>query len=335
MAESQEIFRRSQAFSSDIEHITKLAANLLEAHTAAVFLPQDLLVSIVSDNKTGNKELLEPVAVHTLAPTYADLKTLRSDAGLIGWVSKNKKSIHVSPFERDSRVLGIYKEDLQLKSFLGVPVLIQDHNEICGVLIADSKKAFAFSKLQGKLLEDLAQQVSRTISLYRDKTSLKEVKKEYSQFIQKGEKLIQTMGPAEIAALRIRVSNISECEKQIGTGETLKLIDQVYRLITQAIPPHCPICITITGEIICLIDSMTTDLYTNKILAITEYTKIQGRTLQVEFRARSIGKTEKFISLENLVTQTHFEETIRSTNNGIQINQDNYQSQIKRVISFR
>jgi hypothetical protein len=106
--------------------------------------------------------------------------------GLIGWVAKHNRSIHVSPFERDSRTLGIYSEDQQLKSFIGIPVNLGAGNPSggasspsaggeesanVGVIACDSKKSFAFSKLQGKLLEDLAAEVSNTVRLIRTRAA--------------------------------------------------------------------------------------------------------------------------------------------------------------------
>ncbi len=303
-ANAGSLSQEAESFASDINRIAALAANLLEAHSVVVFLPASSCGQLVEDT---DRNLLIPVGVHTLSPTSILAKGLSLESGLIGWVAKNKKSIHVSPFERDSRVLGFYKEDLMLKSLIGVPIALKDRNDICGVMLADSKKSFAFSKLQGKLLEDLAVQVSRTIALHNNSQKQPDIKTSWNQFISSADKFADSNGRNEIAAVRIRATNISEFESRFGLIQTCSFLQQVYRLISQSLPPHCPTFVTPLGEYVMLIDSMTTDLYTNKILALTEYTKLHGMNLQIEFRARAFPRGERTLSLEHLINLTAFE----------------------------
>ncbi len=323
----------AEGLSTDINRIAALAANLLEAHSVVVFLPQSSSGQVVPED---DRNLLIPVGIHTLAPSMILAKGLSLDAGLIGWVAKNKKSIHVSPFERDSRVLGFYKEDLLLKSLIGVPIALKDRSDICGVMLADSKKSFAFSKLQGKLLEDIAVQVSRTIVLHNNTQKQPDIKNAWNQFIGNADKFAESNGRNDIAAVRIRATNMSEFESRFGLIQSCSFLQQVYRLISQSLQPHCPTFVTPLGEYVMLIDSMTTDLYTNKILALTEYTKLHGVNLQIEFRARAFPRGERSMSLEHLINLTAFESQKFSIENSSSTSAQNAEEPPRRkILGFR
>lgn len=68
--------------------------------------------------------------------------------GLIGWVAKEKKRLHVTCFDRDTRTLGIYSRDVDIKALLAVPF---PNGE--GVLMVDSKNRYAFSEKKQRILE--------------------------------------------------------------------------------------------------------------------------------------------------------------------------------------
>ena len=282
-------------FSKDAARLCRLAANVLEAHTVSLYLP-------ILDK-------LHPVAWQTMAPQSVQYDPLSFDHGLIGWVAKNKKPIHVSPFERDSKILGMYKEDLQLKSCMGVPVHIGEHNQVAGVLNVDSKKAFAFSKLQGKLLEDIAEECTALISLHASTAKAKDSKTDFSQFKRVSQELISHIGIESVAVLRTRASNFSQVETELGLASATQLFESFSRLVQQALPPKYPMYVTPTGDLLCIVDSMMVDSYTNKFLVISEHPSLRGRNgvgFSLDFRARSFMRGERQSSLEALIHQTAF-----------------------------
>ena len=96
---------------------------------------------------------LELAGFHTLSNDIISNCVIPKGDGLIGWVSKHKQAIHVSPFERDSRTLGTYSRDQSLKSFIGIPVQIPVGSQLqYGVIACDSKKSYAFSETPGQTL---------------------------------------------------------------------------------------------------------------------------------------------------------------------------------------
>jgi GAF domain-containing protein len=285
----------STACSKDATRLCKLAANLVEAHTASIFIPE------------GQKLL--PVAWQTMAPQAVTFNPLALDHGLIGWVAKNKKPIHVSPFERDSRILGMYREDLQLKSCLGTPIMIPDQSQVAGVLMVDSKKAFAFSKIQGKLLEDIAAEATALLTLHQALSKNKETKGDYVQFLNQAHHLVQMIGIDSIAVLRMRASNFSQIENELGLFQTTQAFESLSRLIQQALPPKYPMHVTPQGEILCVVDSMMVDSFTNKFLVISEHPSLRSRSglgFSLEFRARTCARGERLSSIEPLIQQTIF-----------------------------
>lgn len=181
----------------DLKKLAKLAANVSDAHTCVIFLPTGLLTSgsplktletpppphipssILANNDTIELKKIfqlgpeltigsiEMVAVQSLSTSVVRDCRIQVGNGLLGWVSENSRSIHVAPFDMDSSVLGIYSETETLKSLAAVPIPMPAENpndrNFSGVLMCDSKKAFSFTKLQIKHLEDIATLISRLL----------------------------------------------------------------------------------------------------------------------------------------------------------------------------
>lgn len=135
--------------------LARLIANLCEAYTCAIYL---------ADNA---RNVLLPASVHTLSREFCQQTEIPFGHGLIGWTAEHKLHICVSPFERDARTLLCYRSDQALKSFIAVPILVND-DELLGVICCDSKKNYAFAKITEKLLHDCAAHATRIIGLYRE-----------------------------------------------------------------------------------------------------------------------------------------------------------------------
>lgn len=297
----------------DLNRLARFGANILDAHSCLIFIPQSILAPLVTPPRNMQGESTEGIVlagIHSLSTEVIRGITLKAETGLIGWVAKNKRPIHVSPFERDSRILGVYATDQHLKSFLGTPVLCSKNNPaaIAGVIACDSKKAFAFSKLQGKLLEDLSEEVAAVIELHKKITEERQSPMSWSGFLEKGYDLVDAIGERSMQAIRCQLENASSVEKDLGTYECLALVDQIFRLIVQSVPPHFPVFRSPLGEILILVDNMMGDLTINKIEAIVDRVK-RGRPLKIRFRRSSYSSQRNF-SLESLISETHFSTEI-------------------------
>lgn len=157
--------------SEDLKKFTRLAANVSEAHTAALFLPTGLLspsphtvqplakpplplkaltphasvigklpanndaaVQAVSHAPSLPQASIEMVAVASLSAAVVRDSRIQVGHGLLGWVSENGRPIHVAPFEMESSTLGVYSDSEPIKSLVAVPIpmpIIDPHGEEC------------------------------------------------------------------------------------------------------------------------------------------------------------------------------------------------------------
>jgi len=176
---------------SDLSQTLKLAANALETHSVFLLLPSNVFERIVQGSESdlfrnGKQESeyghegLFPLASQTLSPTALPKKQKVITAGPALWVAKTGKPLHISPFEMDATGLGIYGTHIPLKSFAAVPfgnngkALHQNpQNSVkYGVLAVDSMKAYKFTPLQMKLLQQIGTQVERLIALHFERDAL-------------------------------------------------------------------------------------------------------------------------------------------------------------------
>jgi len=137
---------------SNLTSLAELIANITESYTTAIFL---------ADNE---KERLYLAGAHTLSRDFIEDAQIAFGSGLVGWVAENKVRVSVCPFEHDSTTLLIYRSDQGLKSFMAVPIVDETEN-LLGVIACDSMKSYAFSKTAEKVVIDCAKQASTLIEL--------------------------------------------------------------------------------------------------------------------------------------------------------------------------
>lgn len=222
--------------------------------------------------KTVTSEVLELMGFHSLSNDILRHAHLPADGGLIGWVARHRRSIHVSPFEHDSRTLGVYHESHELKSFIGVPVIVSvDGQGFTGVICCDSKKSFAFSKLQGKLLEDLAAQISATVGFALRSARGQNQEFQWGTFSRRAEQLREVLGQGAVEAIRIRITNYQQLEEQGGITVAAEMRAQFLRLLLQTLPPHFPVMLHSGGDIVLAVDNMMTSVFEAKARALAKH----------------------------------------------------------------
>jgi len=285
---------------SEFSNFASLAANLAEAYSSFILLPTHLV-----ENSSSNELTL----VGTYSLSSEEFHPLRINQGLIGWVAKNKQPIHVSPFEHDSRTLGIYHSDHKLKSFIGVPIILNflsNNSDIlnCGVLTCDSKKSYAFSKLQGKLLENIATQIANTFRLMLLNTQTKpQERPAWHNFILAAQKLIADLGKNSIDILRIHFDDLTNLETKLGTARFIETTERFYTLISQTLPPLFPSFQLPNGELILILDNMMSVFYQNKIVTIANH--VSNGTVSVACNKQSLAtRANRFKTLEDIITST-------------------------------
>lgn len=306
--------------SSDLCRLARFGANIADAHSCFIFMPRSIFLIQDEDAAGGTGQDASQLVMtggHSLSSNVISDASLSTDSGLIGWVAKHKRSIHVSPFEHDSRTLGVYSSNQFLKSFIGIPVAIEatGHSELCGVIACDSKKSYAFSKLQGKLLEDLSLEVSRTLALHMQSGGNASISNDWNSFLAAGAKLVATTGRSSIEALRMALFDFSDLEAAIGTEAAVSGYEQLFRLITQILPPTIPLLQLPDGSLVLILDSMLAGFYENRIRAMVEHAFKMGNapstaeadTLKPNiefFRASFRDRRFKNASLEDLIRAT-------------------------------
>lgn len=291
------------ALRKDLSRLSRFGANIADAHSCLIFIPDNLQQSfnLITVARSGNQDktaggggsLLELGAFHSLSNSVVKNCRLSSETGLIGWVAKHKRSIHVSPFDRDSRTLGIYAEDQGLKSFIGVPIKLGEaftsQHSLAGVITCDSKKSYAFSKLQGKLIENLAEEIANTIQLHLQSRHDRTEGISWQEFAHRSGKLMAMVGAHGIESLRLKLTNFEVLEVQLGIEAALQFIEQVYRLIEQALPPLSPFFRLPNGDLILLFDGMMGAFYENKILAICRHARCEGLEASFDCQRRALA----------------------------------------------
>jgi len=298
----------------DLCRLARFGANLADAYSCFIFLPHDALSEIDPDSRsmrTKGDDLIM-LGHHTLSSDVLIEQPIPPGYGLIGWVASNHRSIHVSPFDRDSRTLGVYSEDQQLKSFIGIPIILSSaslgEKRTSGVIACDSKKAYAFSKIQGKLLEELSWEVSTVVRLYRKVAKAASRDSSWDKFLSQGRELVHVLGANSVEVIRLKLRNFSQLESRLGTSGATSLISQVHRLIEQTVPPHFPMYRTPTGDLILCVDNMMSSYFENKIHALCEHISQAGRTSKglkplYSVSRRSPGKSS-VVDLEAMVADT-------------------------------
>ena len=281
-----------------MQKIANLAKYILDAHSVFIFLPKKQddfqknidnslnLISYASDEKIKNSKI-----------------SININSTIIGYVARHKKAIHISPFDRDSKHIGIDYTDTKLQSILALPIMIDEYNDVIGVIFCDSTDTFAFSKKQCIILNELTSQIINIYKLYNESQTINK-KLDWNSFIKKSNEMIATLKPSCVDILRIKLTNLEEIEAHLGTGKTISIIEIIEKLIAQSIPPESTMFRLPSGDIVVILDNMMTGHIENKILAIVRRISISQKTdIKLEFSKRSCKalKHEEY-RLEELIS---------------------------------
>jgi len=306
----------------DLKKLAKLAANVSDAHSCILFLPTGLLTSS-APQRSSEPQSFHPHAPHAPSPqgemielkkvfhlgpdlaigsiemvaTHSASTCLVRDCriqvgnGLIGWVAENARSIHVAPFDMDSSVLGIYTETEPLKSLVAVPIPMPTENQnartFSGVLMCDSRKAFAFTKPQMKHLEEIATLASRLLfwTLFKKETTSTE--NSWDSFLTKTNQLSEAIGHDSIELVRISLDSFAELESAHRISGAVQQSEQFVRLIQQALPPHFPLVRLPNGDILVALDNMMTVFFQNKIRTLANHLNDQVKPFIIRLQSFS------------------------------------------------
>lgn len=286
----------------DLCRLARFGANITDAHSCFILLPEHIGSNAAT---AGPEHCLQLFGYHSLSTEVVAEARVPKESGLVGWVAAHQRSIHVSPFERDSRTLGLYTADQGLKSFIGIPVALSDNADQIGVVACDSKKSFAFSKLQGKLLEDLGREVSNTVQLILRVHDPMNNWLSWELFELRCEELARELGRSSVEFMRVRHTNFDELEAELGVSACLKMNERFQRLVAQALPPQTPMTLFPNGDIMIALDNMMSKLYEGRIEALASHLTTEGPPLKLEimfsgYRAARSASNRKVMRLGEL-----------------------------------
>jgi len=140
-----------QTYNLEIHSLVRLAGNVTDAFTAALFL--------VDAQKPGQLVLS---AFQSLSNNVIKAAAIPIGHGLVGWVAKHERPTIAKNFRHDTTTLQFYSKDEDIKSFAATPIF--DQGRLIGVLSVDSKKQYVFTDKQAKILAELGETFARVIS---------------------------------------------------------------------------------------------------------------------------------------------------------------------------
>lgn len=137
-------------------HLVDLIGNVADAYTCALFTMAP-----------GEKELV--LHEHfTLSRNLDRGAKIPIGKGPIGLAAQTRKPQLIENFDQNTRFLGIYKKNEDLKSFIALPVI---YGEQVAVLALDTKERYQFSVKLQKILSEFTQQIAWSLESKTPETS--------------------------------------------------------------------------------------------------------------------------------------------------------------------
>lgn len=294
---------------SDFQEIATLAATVTNAHSSAIFLPTDLfnqhstsqtswsppqnelknrdtirLHHVVDQGTEQRRGSIDLIAVRSQSKLVRDCR-LQVGSGLLGWVAEQGRPIHLTPFEVGSQAVGIYLDNEPIKSLVALPIqtnlTTSTHPSPYGVLMCDSLRADSFTNDHIKTLEQIAKLIQRLIywTLQRSQSAHSETSWEHFQ--HKTVALGDAIGADSIEVLRLRIESSGELERSVGLSETVRHVEQFFRLAHQALPPHFPHTRLPTGEMIICVDNMMSAFFQQKLQTLANHLHSTRKPMRV------------------------------------------------------
>ncbi|MDL2207901.1 GAF domain-containing protein [Desulfovibrio sp. OttesenSCG-928-M16] len=137
-------------YSSPYDQILGILCSVLDAYSAALFLP-------VRDARAGDSRPYYIASAFSLGNSLDYNADIVEGHGLVGWILRNKEPLLVANFDQRRNHLGYYSgnEELSIKAFMGCALPGRS-----GALCVDSKRQYSFSEKDQKLLHLFADLVS-------------------------------------------------------------------------------------------------------------------------------------------------------------------------------
>ena len=131
--------------NSILQHLIELIGNVTDAHTVALFTMEPGGKTLAMREHFSLSNNLDPGA------------KIPVGKGPIGVTAQTRKSQLIENFDQNTRFLGFYKKNEDLKNFISLPVI---YGNQVAVLVVGSKERYQFSIKLQKILADFTQQIA-------------------------------------------------------------------------------------------------------------------------------------------------------------------------------
>ena len=131
--------------NSILQHLIELIGNVTDAHTVALFTMEPGGKTLAMREHFSLSNNLDPGA------------KIPVGKGPIGVTAQTRKFQLIENFDQNTRFLGFYKKNEELKNFISLPVI---YGNQVAVLVVDSKERYQFSIKLQKILADFTQQIA-------------------------------------------------------------------------------------------------------------------------------------------------------------------------------
>lgn len=218
----------SSAINSDLylEDILRLIVMV----TAKVTGVEICSLWLIEETEKGRKIRLK--ATQTIEPVYLKDRELNIDEGVVGHVAKNKRPLIV----HDVLAEPLFKEKemaakLGLKSMVGVPLLLKDH-QVIGVLNCFSSEFHDFTDTEVNLITTVANQAA--VAIYNSelviKTKIIEEELETRKMVERAKDVLmrRTQMPAEEAYQWMRKKSMDSRKSLRRIAEAVLLSEEIY-----------------------------------------------------------------------------------------------------------
>lgn len=141
------------------EHILQIVCTVFEAYSAVLFLPEE------------DRETCVVAASFSLGRKIESSATIAPGQGLVGWIIRNHEILCIPNFDHYKSKLGYYTshEEENIKAFMGAPL------SCGGALCLDSKRQYAFSEKDNKVLQLFAELIAKFRAKSGEKDFLAEI----------------------------------------------------------------------------------------------------------------------------------------------------------------
>jgi GAF domain-containing protein len=256
---------------------------------------------------------LELVAFHSALSVNDQAFIERYDQSPIGWIALHAMPLNISTVQDPHEFSEVYEQEVEIKSFFGIPLIIPGEYSAVGVIACDSRKERAFSRVNVGLIEHLAAHISdlllnQRLGALRATSS----SNSWDDFIQKVEELVGALGKDGVDIIRLSSLNFVEIERLHGLQRAVDLVEQLEALIQQSVPPQFPLFRLPNGDVIVALDKMMLHFVKTKIAEVLKSLQTQGHTISFGSIGKVEGVSAKTNSVEELLKKSSLTEATQA-----------------------